>query len=60
MKRAVALLNIWQKKNDIYQNEVMLIYNKKCSVAPLTTHIKLKNVSKSLKKEIIKKKNNYS
>ena len=44
------------KKNDIYQNEVMLIYNKKCSVAPLTTHIKLKNVSKSLKKEIIKKK----
>ena len=45
------------KKNNIYQNEVMLIYNKKCSVAPLTTHIKLKNVSKSLKKEILKKKN---
>ncbi len=44
------------KKNNIYQNEVMLIYNKKCSVAPLTTHIKLKNVSKSLKKEILKKK----
>ncbi len=44
------------KKNKVYQNEVMLIYNKKCSVAPLTTHIKLKNVSKSLKKEIITKK----
>tara|TARA_X000000950_G_C13785440_1_gene607013 strand:+ start:10 stop:972 length:963 start_codon:yes stop_codon:yes gene_type:complete len=33
--------------------EVMLLYNKKLSVVPLTTHIKIKEVSKKLKKELI-------
>ena len=55
-KKSGGITEYLAKKNNIYQNEVMLIYNKKCSVAPLTTHIKLKDVSKSLKKEIIKKK----
>ncbi len=31
----------------------MLIYNKKLSVCPITTHIPLKNVAKSIKKELI-------
>ena len=33
-----------------------MIYNKKLSVAPLTTHIELKNVPKSLKMVNLKKK----
>ena len=41
------------RKNKVYKSEVMLIYNKKLSVVPLTTHIKIKDVSKSLKKDII-------
>ena len=37
-------------------SEVMLIYSKKFSVAPLTTHIEIKNISKKInQKEIIKK-----
>tara|TARA_B100001093_G_scaffold204832_1_gene196948 strand:+ start:1244 stop:2194 length:951 start_codon:yes stop_codon:yes gene_type:complete len=51
------------KKNRVYKSEAMLIYNKKLSVVPLTTHVKIKDVSKILKKELIKKKiktiNNY-
>ena len=35
------------------KNPVMLIYNKKISVSPLTTHIPLKNVTKFIKKKII-------
>ena len=34
----------------------MLIYGKKFSVVPITTHIKLKNVSRILKKNTIEKK----
>ena len=41
------------KKAGIKGNEVMLIYNKKLSVSPLTTHIPLSMVSKKLKKLII-------
>lgn len=37
------------KKNNV----VMLIYNKKLSVAPITTHLPLKNVHKQLSKEKI-------
>ena len=35
------------------KNEVMLIYNDKLSVSPLTTHIPIKYVSKKIKKEKI-------
>ena len=39
-------------------SEVMLIHNKKISVTPITTHIDIKNVSKSIKiKNIINKSN---
>ena len=44
------------KKAKVKDNGVMLIYNKKLSVAPLTTHIPLSQVSKKINKlEIIKK-----
>ena len=44
------------KKNKVSKSEVMIIYNKKLSVVPLTTHIKVKNVSKNLKKNIMIRK----
>ncbi len=39
-------------------SEVMLIHNKKLSVLPLTTHIRLKDVSKKISKTLIEKKIN--
>ena len=48
------------KKNKIKDSGVMLIFNKKLSVSPLTTHIPLNQVSKKLSKTKIEKKNkNY-
>ena len=44
------------KKNKIFNSEVMVIYNKNLSVVPITTHIKLKNVSKFIKKDFLSKK----
>ena len=44
------------KKANVEDDAVMLIYNKKLSVAPLTTHITLSQVSKKINKlKIIKK-----
>ena len=44
------------KKSKIEGKEAMLIYNKKLSVSPLTTHIPLNEVSRNIKKtKIIKK-----
>ena len=34
----------------------MIIYNKKLSVCPITTHIQIKNISKNLSKKIIYEK----
>ena len=39
------------------KNFAMLIYNKKLSVCPLTTHLPIKKVSKKINKNIIKRKN---
>ena len=51
------------KSNIIKDTEVMLIHNKILSVVPITTHISIKNVSKNISKDLIKKKlitlNNY-
>ena len=44
------------KKAGVEGNEVMLIYNKKLSVAPLTTHIPLRQVSNKINKSKIIKK----
>ncbi len=41
------------KKSKVNKSEVMVIYNKKLSVVPMTTHIKLKEISKRLKKPIL-------
>ena len=37
-------------------NNAMLIYNKKLSVCPITTHLPLKSVSKKINKKLIEKK----
>ena len=34
----------------------MVIYNKNLSVAPLTTHIKVRDISKFIKKDLLSKK----
>ena len=44
------------KKNGVFNSEVMVIYNKNLSVAPLTTHIRVKEVSKFVKKNFLSKK----
>lgn len=44
------------KKNKVLNSEVMVIYNKNLSVVPLTTHIKIKDVSKFVKKNFLTKK----
>ena len=41
------------KKMGKYEKETMLIYNKKLSVSPLTTHVRLKDVSSKIKKSKI-------
>ena len=44
------------RKSNILGKEAMIIFNKKLSVSPITTHIKLKQVSKNLSKKIIYEK----
>ncbi len=39
-------------------SEVMMLYNKKLSVVPITTHIKVMNISKNIHKKILIKKIN--
>ena len=51
-------------KNNVRNKEVMVIYNKKLSVVPLTTHLEIKNVTKQITKKFILTKilalnNNY-
>ena len=41
------------KKNKIQGKEIMLIYNKKLSVVPLTTHIAIKNIAKKINSRFI-------
>ena len=43
-------------KNKSIHGEVMMIYNKKFSVVPLTTHLEIKNVTAKIKFQLIKKK----
>ena len=44
------------EKNKVKNSEVMFIYNKRFSVVPLTTHIRIKEISKILKKDLLIKK----
>ena len=55
-KKHQGITEFLSKKTGVENNEVMLIYNKKLSVSPLTTHIPLGQVSKKINKlNIIKK-----
>jgi 4-hydroxythreonine-4-phosphate dehydrogenase len=44
------------EKNNSQNKEVMLIYNKKLSVVPLTTHVEIKNVTNKITYKLIKTK----
>ena len=44
------------RKSNVLGKEAMIIFNKKLSVCPITTHIKVKQVSKNLTKKIIYEK----
>ena len=43
-------------KNNVEGKEVMMIYNKKMSVVPLTTHLEVKNITEKIKPSLIKAK----
>ncbi len=55
--RGIGVTEYLAKKCKIYNDsEVMLIYNKKISVTPITTHLDIKNVSKNINiKNIVNK-----
>lgn len=55
-KKYQGITEYLAKKSGSKDNEVMLIYNKKLSVSPLTTHIPLSQVSKKLSKSKMIKK----
>ncbi len=44
------------KKNNIQKKEVMMIYNKKLSVVPLTTHLEIKNITNKITNNLIRSK----
>ena len=53
-KKDIGVTEFLAKKCVVKNNsEVMLIKNKKFAVSPITTHIRIKNVSKNLKSQII-------
>ena len=55
-KKFLGITEYLANKTNNKNNEVMLIYNEKLSVSPVTTHTPLKNVTKQIsKKSIIKK-----
>ena len=49
----IGITEFLAKKEGIYGKEVMLIYNHKLSVVPVTTHIKVKNITKQLSKRLL-------
>ena len=51
--RTMGITEFLAKKEKVLGKEAMLIYNKSLSVSPITTHIKIKNVSKKITKKII-------
>ena len=51
--RTIGITEFLAKKEKVLGKEAMLIYNKSLSVSPITTHIKIKNVSKKITKKII-------
>ena len=51
--KTMGITEFLAKKEKVFGKEAMLIYNKSLSVSPITTHIKIKNVSKKITKKII-------
>ena len=60
-KKKIGVTEYLSSKCKVKDNsEVMLIYNRKLSVCPITTHLDLKEVSKKIKKIYYKKSDNNS
>ena len=55
-KEYLGVTEYLSEKNKINQKEVMMIFNKKISVVPLTTHIKVKDIYKKINLNLIKTK----
>ena len=55
-KKYLGITEYLSSKLNKKSNEVMLIYNKKLSVSPITTHIPISQVSKKIDEKIIIKK----
>ena len=53
LKKKFPGITEYLSKKTNSENEVMLIYNNKFSVSPITTHLPLKNVAKEIKKDKI-------
>ena len=52
----IGVTEYLSKKNRSLGREVMLIYNSKMSVAPVTTHLNIKQISKNITKNLIQNK----
>ena len=57
-KNVLGVTELLAKKNNLNKSEVMLIHNNNLSVAPITTHLALRDVPKNISKQLIKKKIN--
>ena len=55
-KNNLGVTEYLAKKNKLKNTEVMMIYNDKLSVVPITTHVNIRNISKKLTGQLIKKK----
>ena len=55
-EKNLGITEFLAQKNKVSSSEVMIIYNKKLSVVPITTHIKIKDIHKNLKKNLLIKK----
>tara|TARA_A100001011_G_scaffold388365_1_gene467837 strand:- start:1324 stop:2295 length:972 start_codon:yes stop_codon:yes gene_type:complete len=51
--KTIGVTEFLAKKEKVLGKEAMLIYNKDLSVSPITTHIQVKKISKSLNKKLI-------
>ncbi|MDC0418111.1 4-hydroxythreonine-4-phosphate dehydrogenase PdxA [Pelagibacteraceae bacterium] len=53
-KKYLGVTEYLANKNNVRNKETMLIFNKKLSVMPLTTHLEIKNVTNNIKPNLIK------
>ena len=54
--KSIGITEYLAKLNNVRNREVMMIYNDNLAVVPITTHIKIKDVSKKLSTKLIIKK----